>query len=53
MLWRFTRKKMVSALESLTQPYDNSGGSSNIVEEIISVINEGDDENDNEVVTEE
>ncbi len=43
----------ISALESLTQPYDNSGGSSNIVEEIISVINEGDDENDNEVVTEE
>ena len=42
---------VISTLESLTQTDDNSGGSFNIVEEIINVIDEGDNEAENEVIT--
>jgi hypothetical protein len=41
----------ISALESLAQTDDNSNGSFNIVEEIINVINEGDNEAENDVIT--
>ncbi|CAB4481776.1 uncharacterized protein OCT59_001829 [Rhizophagus irregularis] len=40
----------ISALESLAQTDDNSNGSFNIVEEIINVINEGDNEAENDVI---
>ncbi|CAI2167774.1 4662_t:CDS:1 [Funneliformis geosporum] len=43
----------ISALESLTQTDDNPGSSSNIVEEIIRLMDESDDEAENAVVSEE
>lgn len=43
----------ISALESLAQTDDNLGGSFNIVDEIISVVNEGDNEVANVIAVED